>query len=120
MEGMTMRRMVRSDDYPTYTEVEDALLKLLLGSKRGMKPKDVYPVLADQFGLTSEQRIRRRSFKDEPAWHNRVQWARQKLMDRGLINRLPHGIWSLTERGHRGAANIGKPMDYLESSPDLL
>ena len=95
-------RSTMADDYPPYAEVEHALLKLLANTK-GMEPRKVYPLLADHFKLTSEQRVRLRHDKDEPVWNNRVQWARRKLVEQGLMHRQPHGIWRLNDDGERKA-----------------
>jgi 5-methylcytosine-specific restriction protein A len=94
-------------DYPAYADIEIELLKLLRGS-RDRQPKEVYPLLADAFGLTSEQRTRLRPDRPEPEWNNRVQWAKRKLVDEQLMRPAPHGLWSLTREGHESAASIGK------------
>jgi restriction endonuclease Mrr len=62
---------------------------------------DEYPALAEAFALTSEQRSRPRNDTSEPLWHNRVQWARRKLVDDGLMKREPRGLWALSESGNK-------------------
>lgn len=102
-------RSMSSDDLPPYPDVEKELLLLLFrsgGSKFSRKADEVYSPLADVFGLTQEQRTRLHPDREESAWNNRVQWARRKLVDSGLIFRGPRGVWRLTEIGRRQAEAI--------------
>jgi 5-methylcytosine-specific restriction protein A len=102
------------DGYPKRCEIEDALLKALYGSgtKRVYLPKEVYPILANRFGLSDEQRKRPRNDTYEPLWNNMVQWARRKLVDDELMNSAPRGKWSLTDFGMERARQV------MKSEPD--
>ncbi len=90
--------------YPTQHELADALFDEL--QRRGLpcRPHDgdesgrsVYDVLADQFGLSDEEReftipgpngqgIRKK-------WVNQVQWARKTLVDQGRFDRSSKRGW---------------------------
>jgi len=42
-------------------------------------------------------------------WENRVQWARLKLVHKGLLKRdSPKGIWELSEKGYKYMENLKK------------
>lgn len=42
-------------------------------------------------------------------WRNRVQWARQHLVDQGLLERgSPHGTWAISEKGRDDIKPRGK------------
>lgn len=89
-------------DLPPYASVKTALLLYL--AKRGpCKPADVYGPLAEQFGLTPQQRKVQRNDNSTPLWNNRVQWAREALKkDRHLAPRLR--VWELSKEGKAYAA----------------
>lgn len=86
-------------DYPTHPEVEEALLTYLYRAGRPVRPSDVYEPLAVGFGLSQEQKTRPRPDTNESLWNNHVQWARNRLVQRGLMNKRPRGLWSLTAVG---------------------
>lgn len=41
------------------------------------------------------------------AWENMIQWARKKLVDRGLIDNSVRGVWTLTQAGIQYAFEQG-------------
>lgn len=84
--------------YPTQSEVEQALIDELRRRGKATRPMDLYEPLADRFGLSQEERTRARH-DDQPGgeWSNRVQWARRRLVDRGIIVHEPYKPWALTE-----------------------
>src|SRR5271170_3725009 len=99
-------RSVPSDDLPPYSDVERELLLLLFrtgGERFSRKADEVYSPLADIFGLNREQRSRLRADREESLWNNRVQWARRKLVEGGLMLPGPRGVWRLTESGRQKA-----------------
>lgn len=82
---------------PSQSVTETALL-LYLWEVGEAIPRDVYPVLADMFGLSTQQRTATRSDNSTPRWNNRVQWARKALKDKGLITDDLR-IWRLSAGG---------------------
>jgi hypothetical protein len=38
-----------------------------------------------------------------PRWSNTAQWERLRMVKEGLINKKPHGMWELTEKGRTAA-----------------
>ncbi|HEV2561115.1 MAG TPA: winged helix-turn-helix domain-containing protein [Rhizomicrobium sp.] len=64
-----------------------------------VEPKEMYDQLADHFGLDTRQRHAMRHTTSEPAWHNRVQTAREHLRKLGYLDGSQFGLWSLTPDG---------------------
>lgn len=92
---------------PKYADVELPLLRELVLRGGAAKPRDldgqgrtVYDSLADQFGLSAADRVETTAGSDgRPTWERMVRWARQKLLDRGLLAGNRHGIWHVTDDG---------------------
>jgi Mrr N-terminal domain len=69
--------------FPTQTDVEIPLLKVLDSLGGQAKPKDVYDSVARSFPqLTPDDLLQRSEATGGPRWWNHVQWARQKLVER--------------------------------------
>ncbi|WP_425156069.1 winged helix-turn-helix domain-containing protein [Candidatus Binatus sp.] len=70
------------------------------GSGFAVRSRTVYEPLAELFGLT--QADQKRSRPDGHAgvhWHNRVQWERQRLINKGLLDGSTRGVWRLSPAG---------------------
>ncbi len=102
--------------YPEYGDIENGLLIYLQSLDGPVRTNRVYEPLADQFGLSDEQRTRLRADKDESLWHNKVQWARRKLVERGLMPRQPHGLWQLTDAGRSAASRLAGQLPKFSQS----
>lgn len=92
---------------------------LLVLAKRGpSRPSDIYDEVADLAGVTPEQRLARgQRGTDNPVYKNRIQFARQSLVDTGALigpddSRWQRGVWELSQEGLR-LAKI-KPLTVLE------
>lgn len=81
-------------DLPPEKEVMAALEALLESKKRTVSPPEAYKALADEFKLSPEQRSRLME-DGRVHWENRVQWARRRLVDTGIMAREPRGHWGL-------------------------
>jgi restriction system protein len=86
---------------PPQTEIEIPLLielKRLGGSAR---PADIYLRVSEHFPqITPEDlEIRTKSNSSIKLWSNRVQWARQTLVDNGEIDGSERGVWKITSAG---------------------
>jgi restriction endonuclease Mrr len=97
---------VTKDILPFNKAVEHHLLQRLSKRSRPVRPSELYDGLADDLKLTSQQRLLKRQTTDGSLWHNRVQTARKHLVERGWMNRLPIGKWSLTEAGKVEAERV--------------
>lgn len=84
--------------YPTYKQIEEALEDELRRRGKPTRPQDLYDDLADAFGLSQEERTRpRMDGQSGRVWSNLVQWARRKLVERGVMADRPYKPWALTE-----------------------
>lgn len=79
---------------------------LLVLAKRGpSRPADIYDEVADRADVTAEQRlVRGQRGTDNPVYKNRIQFARQSLVDAGALigpddSRWQRGVWELSQEG---------------------
>ncbi len=97
-----------TDDYPHQSDMAQPILMFIANnggaidfSKCNMELADW---LAEHYGLTPEQRgriDRDRPSKNNSVWINHIQWARAKMVKRGLLHKPPpRGIWRLTSLGY--------------------
>jgi 5-methylcytosine-specific restriction protein A len=101
---------------PKYADVEMPLLRELVRRGGAVRPRDldeegrtVYESLADQFGLLAADRVETTSGSEgRPSWERMVRWARQKLLDRGLLVGDSRGIWQVSDDG----------LDFLRSEQE--
>ena len=83
-----------------------SLLELLHKAPNGtMHCNDVYKALAEQFPKLTKDELTLPYRTSLSKWANRVQWARQHLVEEGLLLR-PHagkgrGYWTISESGRR-------------------
>jgi restriction endonuclease Mrr len=83
-------------DYPSQTDVEAALVDELRRRGQPCRPQNLYGILADRFDLSAAQRTAVRPDRgNEFLWNNKVQWARRRLVDDGVMVREPRGLWAL-------------------------
>lgn len=77
----------------------------LLNRRGASKPADIYDEVADLAGVTPEQRaVGGGDGTWNPVYRNRIQFARQALIDAGVVigSTEPgwrHGVWELTAEG---------------------
>jgi len=62
------------------------------------RPEEVEDVIADQLGLSEENRNEQIP-SGQSRFSNKVNWARFYLVKAGLIDSSIRGVWSLTEKG---------------------
>ena len=87
---------------PSYNDIMIALSQYLHDINGATLPREAYRSLAQNFGLTDEQLAFRRADGRGSAWENRVQWARRKLVDVGVMDRGAVGVWCLDPRYQGG------------------
>jgi len=99
---------------PNQNDIIEPLLALLFlrgGSTHQVRSLDTYPLLAEYFQLTQQQRELTRDdvYNDgrgEKAWANSVQWARRALKDAGQLRESERGTWALSSTGIQAAQAI--------------
>jgi 5-methylcytosine-specific restriction protein A len=83
---------------PPRTTIKSDLVDLL-SSHHELYTKRVYDILAERYQLVEAERAKKRS--GVPAFENEVRWARQELVDAGVMARegpSGRGYWTLAER----------------------
>lgn len=96
---------------PTQTDVELPLLRVLDSFGGEAEPKKVYEPVAKYFPqLTAEDRSVRMD-SGAMKWWNHVQWARQRLVQKGEIDGSVRGVWRITPLGKSrlGAGSSNTP-----------
>jgi len=88
---------------PSQTDIElPLLLELERLGGRARKGKELYYKVASHFPkLTQEDLERTRESTKVNLWGNNVDWARNKLRERGELNGGEWGIWEMTDAGRR-------------------
>ena len=112
-----MRGYLRDEaELPETSLVADQLLHFLWRYRRPIRPIELYGALADAMQLDQTQRDAKRRTRDELAWHNRVQTAREHLARLGFIGHSRRGFWSLTAAGREEAKRREEAPDRLKDS----
>ena len=95
---------------PEYEDLADALLCFIYhkgGPNYQVRARETYEPLANHFELTASERTEPRADGyGGTRWENRVQWTRQRLINRGYVESREHGIWGLTTLGVEHAHSI--------------
>ena len=84
---------------PTYVQFIAPLLKYLGDKREPVRTRVVYEELADQLGLTQEQRIELLPSGAQAVFQNRIGWAHDALKRAGLSGAPMRGAWMLTDAG---------------------
>lgn len=101
---------------PTYEELMGPLLKgLKARGKAGIK--DLAPEFAEKFRLSDEQKAETTPNTNVPVLNSRMHFAKWYLLKAGLIVRVKHGIYKITETG-LSVLTSGDKVDskYLEEN----
>lgn len=83
---------------PDFQSIMLPVLKLA-SSANEYKLSDAIEKLADDFGLSSEERNELLPSGTQAVFNNRVAWARSYLKQAGLVNNPRTGFFSITENG---------------------
>ncbi|MGH7923527.1 MAG: winged helix-turn-helix domain-containing protein [Candidatus Binatus sp.] len=106
--------------FPDYKEVDEPLLCLLYfhgGADYAVRPSETYEPLAQHFGVTQEDQKRPRpDGYSGSQWKNHVQWARQRLINHGLLDGSTRGIWRLSPAGINLASRVASAYKALRLS----
>jgi DNA modification methylase len=93
---------------PSNTQLMLPLLQTLQERGGSARPRDLYGDIADQLGVTAEERsatvnIGKRKIN---VFERRLRWVRQSAVMRGLISKEEDRVWRLTEAANAKLGNI--------------
>ncbi len=110
---------------PTRAEIHPVLLRTLAQWLGTPRPRDVIAKVTEAFPKLTDKDLASTNKGGESTWINRVHWARQDLLIRGLIDGSVKGVWQLTEQGRKEANQadepkpIEPPVQVEEEPPEL-
>lgn len=104
---------------PTQSEIEVPLLQSLLRAGGEGKPKELYPVVTAQFPEITPADLAETISDGHSKWHNRIQWVRQRLIERGDMESGGHGRWRITEKG-KGRLDASNHLRVETTPPTFL
>lgn len=87
--------------YPKQSEIELPLLRVIAELGGEAKTRDTYPKVAQYFPELTEDDVKRKveNYPSTNKWHNKVQWARQALINKGQLDGSIRGLWKITAQG---------------------
>lgn len=96
-------------EIPDYQSLMLPLLKLI-GDKHEHSLREAIERLAEEYGLTDEERKELLPSGQQPVFDNRVGWARTYMKKAGLIETTRRGYFRITERG----------LEVLKKKPNVI
>ena len=105
---------------PKQSDIHDVLISALAELGGEARPRDVYPAVTRRFPELEPSDLAEilRSDGTTNRWTNRIQWARQDLVETGHIDKSQRGVWRLTERGWRRARGEADQADEVTATPE--
>ena len=100
---------------PIQKDIELPLLFEIDAMGGEAKPQDVYPRVKAHFPQITEKDLEETISRGINKWTNRIQWARQSLVSKKELERYPHGVWRITEKGRQRLWREG--LKVSESTP---
>jgi restriction endonuclease Mrr len=83
---------------PDHGSVGNALIEILrTRQNRTLKASEACEMLAEHFKLDWKQLNVKVATRDERKWHNVCRTARNHLVKKGILHRLPRDSWKLTD-----------------------
>lgn len=109
---------------PAQSQILLPLLTALADAGGSTRPGALYDSLAEQFGLSEDERTKTEAIKgrDVNLWERRVRWARQTAVVKGFISRETRGIWELTDHANVKLRNArpGVILTVFETSRGMM
>jgi len=86
---------------PKQKDIGIPLLEALVEIGGQGKAKDIYPLVTKKFPSIQEEDLAETLPSGGNKWTNRIQWVRQRLIDKGEMYSPSRGIWAITEKGKK-------------------
>ena len=95
---------------PTYDQFIEPVLEILASRTDGVKAQEAHDYAADRLGLSAEQKTELLPSGKQRVYKNRAGWAHDRLKRAGLSASPRRGLWKITEKGIRYAAENPSPL----------
>jgi len=107
---------------PSEKDIELPLLTEIEAAGGEARARDLYDRVARHFPqLTPADRSAKYPASGLPIWRNRVQWARQHLVNKGELDASTRGVWKITSGGRGRLGALGPPLRQpVPTLSDLL
>ena len=105
---------------PSVKQVELPLLRVLVKVGGQAEPRDVYPLVTKEFPALREEDLAEALPSGGNRWTNRIQWTRQRLVEKGEVDSPARGVWRITDKGRERVGLTGEteappePPSFLE------
>jgi restriction system protein len=103
---------------PKDSQIETPLLRVLADLGGQARPKEVYPLVTRKFPDLREEDLAETLPSGGNKWTNRIQWARQRLVEKGEVDSPERGVWRITHKGRRRLEDSG--MEEPATPPTFL
>jgi restriction system protein len=106
---------------PDFQTIMLPLLKFA-GDKKEHSTRETIDALAEEFGLTEEEKEKLLPSGKQAVFPNRVGWAKTYLTKAGLLKSTRHSYYEITERGLEALKKNLSSIDatYLEQYPEFV
>jgi len=86
---------------PSQTQIEVPLLLEIQAAGGEAEPRELYSRVAAHFPELTPEEMEEvlPNCPSTRRWNNRVQWARQRLVEKGELSSPRRGVWALTDKG---------------------
>lgn len=104
---------------PSQKEIEVPLLKALVELGGEARTKAIYPLVTKKFPQIRDEDLAETLPSGGYRWTNRIQWVRQRLIEKGEMDSPAYGIWRITEKGRQRLAALGT-LPEVTTTPSFL
>ena len=92
---------------PKQKDIEVPLLEVLIELGGKGKPKEIYPLVTKKFPEIGNEDLSETLPSGGSKWTNRIQWVRQRLIDKSELHSPSRGIWAITDKGRKRVETKG-------------
>jgi len=86
---------------PKQKDIEIPLLEVLVELGGQGKTKEIYPLVTRKFPQIGDEDLTETLPSGGNKWTNRIQWVRQKLIEKDELHSPSRGIWAITDKGRK-------------------